>query len=80
MVEFLGFIISPARVHMDKSKVEVIKTWPTLHSMKDVQSFLGFANFYQRFIEGYSGIVLPLTQTNPEECTMGMVRHLPKCL
>jgi len=63
MVEFLGFIISPARVHMDKSKVEVIKTWPTLHSMKDVQSFLGFANFYQRFIEGYSGIVLPLTQT-----------------
>jgi len=48
---------------MDKSKVEVIKKWPTLHSVKDVQLFLGFANFYWRFIEGYSGIVLPLTQT-----------------
>jgi len=58
MVEFLGFVISPARVHMDESKVEVIKTWPTLHSVKDVQSFLGFANFYQRFIKGYSSIVI----------------------
>jgi len=62
-VEFLGFVVSPAGVHMDESKVEVIKMWPTPHSVKDVQSFLGFANFYQRFIEGYSGIVLPLTQT-----------------
>jgi len=62
-VEFLGFVVSPAGVHMDKSKVEVIKMWPTPHSVKDVQSFLGFANFYQRFIEGYSSIVLPLTQT-----------------
>jgi len=48
---------------MDESKVEVIKMWPTPHSVKDVQSFLGFANFYQRFIEGYSSIILPLTQT-----------------
>jgi len=48
---------------MDVSKVEVIKKWPPPHSMKDIQLFLGFANFYQRFIKGYSGIVLPLTQT-----------------
>jgi len=43
---FLGFVMSPDGIRMDKSKVQVIKDWPTPRKVKEVQSFLGFANFY----------------------------------
>jgi len=46
---------------MDSAKVQVIQDWPKPNKVKDVQSFLGFANFYRHFIHGYSEIVLPLT-------------------
>ena len=44
------------------AKVQVIQDWPEPKKVKDVQSFLGFANFYRCFIHGYSEIVLPLTR------------------
>ena len=47
---------------MDSAKVQVIQDWPEPKKVKDVQSFLGFANFYRCFIHGYSEIVLPLTR------------------
>ena len=46
---------------MDKSKIQVIKDWPTPCKVKEVQSFLGFANFYRCFIANYSDITIPLT-------------------
>src|SRR6266568_7804341 len=46
---------------MDQAKVKVIQDWPEPRKVKDVQSFLGFANFYRRFIFNYSDIVVPLT-------------------
>ena len=46
---------------MDKEKVKVIQDWPEPQKVKDIQSFLGFANFYRRFIHDYSNIVVPLT-------------------
>ena len=46
---------------MDPAKVDAIVNWPSLVNVKDVQSFLGFANFYRRFIYGYSKLVAPLT-------------------
>ena len=46
---------------MDPAKVDTIINWPTLMNVKDVQSFLGFANFYKRFIYDYSKIAAPLT-------------------
>jgi len=46
---------------MDDSKVQVIHDWPRPRRLKDVQAFLGFANFYRYFIKNYSQIVLPLT-------------------
>jgi hypothetical protein len=59
-VAFLGYVISPDGIFMDKSKVETIQCWATPSSVKDVQRFLGFANFYRRFIKGYSKIATPL--------------------
>ena len=61
-IEFLGFMVSPAGVAMDPAKTEAIQAWPTPKTLKDVQSFLGFANFYRRFIARFSDIVLPLTR------------------
>jgi RNase H-like domain found in reverse transcriptase len=47
---------------MDPAKVKVIQDWPEPQKVKDIQSFLGFANFYRRYIHNYSNIVVPLTQ------------------
>src|SRR5258708_5337303 len=45
---------------MDESKVQVIQDWPVPKRVKDIQSFLGFANFYRRFIANYSDMSMPL--------------------
>ena len=55
-VSFLGFIISPDGISMEPDRVVAIAEWPIPTSVQDVQIFLGFANFYRRFIEGYSRI------------------------
>ena len=47
---------------MSMEKVRAISDWPELRKVKDIQPFLGFANFYCRFIHNYSNIVVPLTQ------------------
>ena len=61
-VEYLGYILSPTGLTMDPVKVQTIQDWPEPRKVKDVQSFLGFANFYRRFIHEYSEIVVPLTR------------------
>ncbi|SDA02660.1 BZ3500_MvSof-1268-A1-R1_Chr7-2g09543 [Microbotryum saponariae] len=60
--EYLGFIISPDGVSMSPSKVDSITSWPAPTTLKELQQFLGFANFYRRFIQGYSRIISPLTR------------------
>ncbi len=60
-VSFLGFILSCGSVQMDPSKVCAVLEWPHPDSLKQVQRFLGFANFYRRFIRGFSSIAEPLT-------------------
>jgi len=49
-------IVRKNTVAMDLIKVKGIADWPTPSKVKDVQSFLGFANFYRWFIPGYSNI------------------------
>ena len=60
-IEFLGFILSPKGLTMDEQKVKTIQDWPVPWQLKEVQSFLGFSNFYQQFIHNYSDVVNPLT-------------------
>jgi len=53
-VEYLGVIISQNSIMMDPVKVAGVTEWPTPSNRKEVQSFLGFINFYRRFIQGFS--------------------------
>ena len=61
-VEYLGYILSPEGLTMSPAKVQTIQDWLEPQKIKDIQSFLGFANFYRRFIANYSDIVVPLTR------------------
>jgi hypothetical protein len=53
-IEYLGVIISHNKVEMDPVKIAGVVDWPTPSNKKEVQSFIGFINFYQRFILGFS--------------------------
>lgn len=55
-IHYLGVIIKDGKVSMDPVKIEGIKYWPTPVKVKDVQIFLGFGNFYRRFIKNFSNI------------------------
>ena len=59
-MEFLGLIIGQGKVEMDKKKLEAIEKWKPPTTVKGVQSFTGFANFYRKFIPNFSNIVAPL--------------------
>ncbi len=60
--EYLGVIISEGSIRMDPVKIKGILDWPVPTKKKELQSFLGFTNFYRRFIKNYSKIVKPMTQ------------------
>ena len=60
---FVGYMVSQTGIGMDPSKVSSILDWPIPRSVKDVQSFLRFANFYRKFIHNYSALASPLTSS-----------------
>ncbi|KAK1802669.1 hypothetical protein P4O66_004303 [Electrophorus voltai] len=60
-VDFLGYTIQQGCVSMQPGKVEAVKAWPRPHTRKVLQHFLGFANFYRRFIKSLSSLARPLT-------------------
>ena len=55
-VGFLGVVIGPEGIKMEEEKVQGVLDWPTPQCVKDVQKFLGLANYYHRFIEGFASI------------------------
>ena len=55
-VEYLRMIISPGQIVMDLAKLARIADWPVPLAVKQVRSFLGFTNFYWRFINWYSDL------------------------
>ena len=61
LVEYLGYILSPSGLTMSDDKIKIIQDWLEPKKVKDIQSFLGFANFYHQFIFNYLDIVIPLT-------------------
>jgi hypothetical protein len=62
-VEFFGYILNPQGIRMAEDTTKAIQELQTRKSLWDVQSFLGFANFYRRFMLGFSKICPPLTES-----------------
>jgi hypothetical protein len=60
--EYLGVVVGNGRVRMDSVKVQGVVDWPTPTTCREVQSFLGFCNFYRRFVCRFTGIAQPLTE------------------
>ena len=60
-VPFLGSIVGRFGIKPDPAKIKSVVEWPEPKNLKELQSFLGLANYYRRFIEGYSRITIPLT-------------------
>jgi hypothetical protein len=59
-MEYLGLIIQEGKLSMDPVKLSGTRDWPTSTSVKQVQGFIGFANFYRQFIKKFSELVLLL--------------------
>ena len=59
-VEFLGVIIGPEGIKMEKKKIKEVLEWLTPKCVKDVQKFLELANYYRWFIEGFAMVARPL--------------------
>jgi len=62
-VGFLGVVIGPEGIKMEKEKVKGVLEWLTPRCVKDVQKFLGLANYYHQFIQGFASIARPLHDT-----------------
>ncbi len=61
MVQFLGYIIGEEGIQIDQGKVTAVTEWSTHQFVKELQRFLGFANFYRSFIKGFSLLTALLT-------------------
>ena len=60
-VRFLGYVVSSQGICMKEERIDAVKAWPKPKSIRDIQVFIGFANFYRRFIQGFSKIAAPPT-------------------
>ena len=56
---FLGYVVSAKGVQIEDERIEAVKFWPEPKSVQDIQVFIRFANFYWRFIQGFSKIAAP---------------------
>ena len=61
-IPILGVIVGKGQVKMEQEKIKAVKEWKTLTKIKDIESFLGFANFYRRFIQNFSHTAKPLNK------------------
>ncbi|CAI5471080.1 unnamed protein product [Closterium sp. Yama58-4] len=60
-VEFLGHVVSASGVRTDPKKIAAVQDWVAPTSVKELQSFLTFTNYYRRFVQGYASIASQLT-------------------
>ena len=74
-VSFLGYIVQSGRLMADPAKVQAVEKWPVPASRKELQWFLGFANFYRRFIRDYSKVASPLTKLTSVKVTFRLTEE-----
>ena len=65
-VNFLGHVASAEGVKVDPAKVEAVTKWTAPTNRRQLQSFLGFANYFRKFIQGYTNMVVPLQALNKD--------------
>jgi len=68
-IKYLDIIISENKVQMDKEKLSGVLEWPVLTKVKQVQAFLGFVNFYCKFIENFTKMSKSLSDLTKKDCT-----------
>jgi len=68
-IKYLGVIISENKVQMDEEKLSRVLEWPVPTKVKQVQAFLGFVNFYRRFIENFTKMSKPLSDLTKKDST-----------
>ena len=61
-IPILGVIVRKGQVKREQEKIKAVKEWKTPIKTKDIESFLGFANFYRRFIQNFSHTAKPLNK------------------
>ena len=61
-IPILGVIVGKGQVQIETDKVKAVKEWKTPTKIKEVENFLGFANFYRRFIKNFSHMARPLNE------------------
>ena len=57
----MGYIITPNEIRMDLKKVKAVRDWLIPKNVKDMQSFIGLANYYRRFVRDFGKVAAPLT-------------------
>jgi transposase InsO family protein len=78
-LKFLGHIVGKEGIKVDPAKTQVVRDWPTPTSVKDVRSFLGLANYFRKFVQGYSTLVEPLTRLTRKELVWNNQTWDSKC-
>ena len=66
-IEYLGMVFTPDHVGMDPIKVAGMTDWLEPQTLKETQSFLGFINFYQQFIQDFAKIARPLNDLTQKD-------------
>ena len=61
-IEFLGQQVTPAGMSPTEAKLKAVREWDTPRDVKDVRSFLGFANYYRRYVHQFAEVAHPLTK------------------
>lgn len=69
---YLGHIISHDAVTQDPQKIVALKEWDVPTNVSEGKSFLGFGNYFRKFIQGYSSLVTPLTDLTKNDVLIGM--------
>jgi hypothetical protein len=78
-LKYLGHIVSGEGVKVNPAKTKVIEDWPQPTSVKQVRAFLGLANYFRKFVQGFSKLTGPLVRLTRKDVRWGLDTWTPEC-